>query len=274
MTVVEFEHVEKRFGSTVALHDVGFAIGRGELVALLGPNGTGKSTALALLLGLRRPDAGRARLFGQDPRQTRARKRLGVALQEPVFPGTLRVRELVGLVQAHASEPLRRAELLARFGLDALAQRQVGGLSGGERRRLAVALALACNPSLVVLDEPTAGLDTDARRVVWEAVQDHADRGGTTLFTTHHLDEAEQLATRVLLLDDGRVVGDGSVVEIKAAAGLASVSYRGPDGRRVCRRVADPGAEVARLVRTGAALHDLEVRPLTLEEALTARRRR
>jgi ABC-2 type transport system ATP-binding protein len=190
----------------------------------------------------------------------------------------LRVRELLELVRCHFSSPATIAELDGRFGLTALRDRQLGGLSGGERRLVAVALAFAGAPRLLVLDEPTTGLDVEARRRVWQAIREHAATGGTVLLTTHQLEEADALADRVVLLDRGRVVTCGSVVEIKAAAGLTHVSFLTPsglvldsgtrDGDRLRFAVRDGGELVERLVRGGVSLPELEVRPLTLEEAL------
>ncbi|HZQ03618.1 MAG TPA: ABC transporter ATP-binding protein [Gaiellaceae bacterium] len=282
MSVAALDAVTKRFGQTVALTSATFAVERGEVAALLGANGAGKTTALALLLGLRQPDSGTARLFGLDPRVPAARRNVGVALQEPTFPTTLRVRELLALVRVHYPTPAPDAALLERFGLASLAPRQLGGLSGGERRRVAVALAFAGRPALVVLDEPTAGLDPDARRDVWAAVRAHAGDGGTILLTTHHLDEADALAHRVVLLDRGVVAADDSVAAIKAAAGLTRVRFRAPPGLAVegaerdgdCLAILtrDAGAALEQLVRRGVPLAELEVRPLTLEEAIAARR--
>jgi len=282
MTVAELDDASKSFGRATALSHVTFTVEAGEVVAVLGANGAGKTTALAVVLGLRKPDDGAARLFGLDPRRASARQSVGVALQEAAFPATLRVRELVALAQLHyaASAPL--LSLLEQFGLSALARRQLGGLSGGERRRVALALAFAGRPVLVVLDEPTAGLDADARRGAWDAVRTHAGGGGAVLLTTHHLDEADALAHRVVLLDRGVVVADETVAKIKAAAGLTRVSFRAPpgcavdgavrEGERVSILANDAGAALARLVRGGVTLADVEVRPLTLEEAIAARR--
>jgi len=199
------------------------------------------------------------------------------------FPHTLRVVEVVRLVRAHYPRPLSEGDILERFGLTRLAKRQVGGLSGGERRRLAVALAFAGDPRLVVLDEPTSGLDAGSRRSVWEAVRGHAAAGGALLLTTHHLDEAEALASRVVVIESGRIVAEGAVAAIKRSAGLARISFAAPtngfawagagrEGDRVAILVRDAGVEIARLVRQGVPLHDLEVRPVTLEEAVTALR--
>jgi ABC-2 type transport system ATP-binding protein len=280
VSVAALDDVTKRFGDVTALDGVSFAIAPGDVVALLGRNGAGKSTALAVLLGLRCPDTGTARLFGVDPRRANARQLVGVALQDADFPATLRVRELVELVRAHYVFPLPTPSVLREFGLGELAGRQLGGLSGGERRRVAVALAFAGRPSLVVLDEPTAGLDGSSRRSVWAAIQTHAEEGGTVLLTTHHLEEAEALATRVVLIEAGTVVTDGSVAAIKAGAGLTRVTFHTSsdipidgaerDGTLVRIFTSDAGALVERLVRDDVRLTDLEVRALTLEEAIAA----
>ena len=210
MIAAALRQVTKRFGDRPALDAVDLEIGVGEVVALLGPNGAGKTTAVAILLGLRRPDEGRAELFGADPARPRSRLRVGVTPQETGFPPTLRVREVVDLVRAHFPGPAPAPELLERFGLAELAPRQTGGLSGGERRRLAVALAFAGRPDAVFLDEPTAGLDVESRRTVWSEIERYAGEGGTVLLTTHYLEEAERLAPRVAVLARGRLVADGA----------------------------------------------------------------
>jgi ABC-2 type transport system ATP-binding protein len=280
LSAAALDGVTKRFGARTALDDVSLRVDDGDVLALLGPNGAGKTTALAVLLGLRCPDAGAARLYGGEPRRASMRRAVGVALQESGFPATLRVREVVDLVRAHYKRPFATSDVLSRFGLEALGRRQLGGLSGGERRRVAVALAFAGRPRLVVLDEPTAGLDPATRHAVWDAVRSHAAEGGTALLTTHYLEEAEALANRVAVIDAGRLVADGTVESIKAAAGLACVTFRAPpgrvvesavgDGRLVRILTADAGATVARLVRDGVPLAELEVRPLTLEEAIAS----
>jgi ABC-2 type transport system ATP-binding protein len=206
--------VSKRFGEAVALDRVDFAVEAGEVVALVGPNGAGKTTALAILLGLRRPDDGTAEVFGVDPRQVRARLAVGVTPQESGFPPTLRVREIIELVRAHFPLAVPTDELLGRFRLDTIARRQAGGLSGGERRRLSVALAFAGNPAAIFLDEPTAGLDVESRRTVWAEIDRYSADGGTVLLTTHYLEEADRLAGRIVLLAQGRVVAEGSPTQL------------------------------------------------------------
>jgi ABC-2 type transport system ATP-binding protein len=275
----------KRFGPVTAIDRVSFGVDPGETVAILGENGAGKTTAISLLLGLRRPDEGLACLFGRDPRAADARRGVGVTPQETAFPATLRVTELLQLVSAHYPRPLPLRDAIDRFGLSHLVERQAGGLSGGERRRVAVALAFVGDPPLVVLDEPTAGLDGDARRAVWAAIERHAAAGRSALLTTHHLDEAEALASHVVVLDHGRVVVDADVAAIKHAAGASQISFASPgrgftwegahvNGTRVRIATPDPGAAVAALVHACVPLRELEVRPVTLEEAIAELRAR
>ena len=282
MNAAQLDRVSKRFGAITALDSATFAVPEGGIVALLGPNGAGKTTALAVLVGLRHPDSGSASLFGLDPRLAASRKEIGMTPQETAFPATLRVRELIDLVARHFDRPLSLAEVAERFQVEELLGRQAGGLSGGERRRVAVALAFVGGPRLVILDEPTTGLDQGARLAVWNAIREHAATGGTVLLTTHQLVEAETLARRVVLLAGGVVQAEESVEQIKAAAGLTRVRFRAPgglrvdgaepDGDRYLRLLtADAGAAVQRLTRAGVKLDDLEVMPLSLEEALAAR---
>jgi ABC-2 type transport system ATP-binding protein len=281
--VARLESAGKAYGGVVALANVDLELRRGEVLGLLGPNGAGKSTALALLLGLRRPDSGSARLFDADPRDPAARRHIGVVLQDVGFPPTLRVHEVVDLVCAHFRRPVPRDELLDRLGLTDVAARQTGGLSGGQRRRLAVALALAGRPQALFLDEPTSGLDANGRRSLWTELAAFAGSGGAVLLTTQQLHEAEELATRLVLLVRGRIMLEGSVTQIRARAGLAAVRVRAarlpplPAAAHTESRldrhvvyVADPDAFVRELVRSGVPFHDLEVSPLSLEDAFVA----
>ena len=234
MIAAALRGVTKRFGDVVALDGIDLELRRGEVLALLGPNGAGKTTALSLMLGLRRPDSGQVELFGIDPRRPASRAVVGVTPQETGFPPTLRVCEIVELVRAHFAAPAESSHLLARFGLTDVARRQAGGLSGGERRRLSVALAFAGRPLAVFLDEPTVGLDVEARRALWSELSTYADAGGTILLTTHHLEEAEALASRVVLLSRGRIAAAGSPRELADAHGgrLEEAFLALTDGRR------------------------------------------
>jgi ABC-2 type transport system ATP-binding protein len=279
--VASLSGVHKRLGRAEALAGVDLEVRGGELLALLGPNGAGKTTAISLLTGLRTPDAGTARIFGADPRHPVARARIGVTPQEMGFPVVLRVREVVDLVRAHFPAPAPREELLERFALGGLADRQVGGLSGGERRRLGVALAFAGRAPLVFLDEPTTGLDIASQRAVWDEVRAFVAGGGTVLLTTHYLAEAEALARRVVVLNRGKVVADDTIEAVRERVGVARVHFRSDDpspalpGVLRATRSGDlhtlytpnPDQLVRELVRHDVAFRALEIRPANLEEA-------
>jgi ABC-2 type transport system ATP-binding protein len=274
------DRVRKRYGKIEALKGFSLTVRAGEVVALLGPNGAGKTTALSLLLGLRAPDEGTARVFGRNPRDVDARRRLGATPQETGFPTTLRVTEVIALVRAHYPHSLEIGDVLARFGLADVAARQVGGLSGGQKRRLAVCLAFVGNPSAVFLDEPTTGLDVEARRRVWDGIRAYAENGGTVLLTTHYLEEADALASRVVVIAGGATLAEGSPADVKARAGLkririeadalpelAGVDRATRAGRVHTLYAADPGFVVRLLVERGVPLRGLEVTPVSLEEA-------
>ena len=225
-TAVALSGVVKRYGSVDALRGIDLTVERGEIVAILGPNGAGKTTAISLLLGLRRPDAGTVRVLGGDPEDATTRARVGAMLQESGVPAMLTVRELVELFGGYYPRPRPAAEVLVAAGLDNLADRRAGALSGGQRQRLYFALSLVGNPELVFLDEPTTGMDVERRRRFWDIVRDLALRGTTVIFATHLLEEADALATRIVVIDRGRVVRSGTPAEIKALAGGATIRVR------------------------------------------------
>ncbi|HEX5585458.1 ATP-binding cassette domain-containing protein [Gaiella sp.] len=278
--IASLASVSKSFGAVRALDEVDLELRPGEILALLGPNGAGKSTAVSLLLGLRRPDSGRALLHGRDPRDPEARRSVGVVLQNVGFPLSLRVRETVDFVRAHFPEAPSTAEVLERFDLTELSDRIALGLSGGQQRRLAVALALAGRPHTVFLDEPTAGMDATARRSLLRDIGAFAADGGAVLLTTQQLAEAEEVASRVVLLARGRILLEGTVAEVRARAGLARVTVRAAElpplpsvasvessfDRHVVY-VEDADAFVAGLVQSGVAFRELEVTPVSLEDA-------
>jgi ABC-2 type transport system ATP-binding protein len=249
-------------------------------MALLGPNGAGKTTAVSILLGQRRPDAGSARLFGRDPTLPAARRPVGVTLQESGFPDNLTVREVVDLVRVHYPHPAATPDLLGRFGLAEVAGRRAGGLSGGQTRRLAVALAFAGRPRAVVLDEPTTGLDVEARHRLWEIVRAFVADGGAVLLTTHYLEEAQALASRVVVIAGGRIIAQGSVDDITARTGLSRVHLQAPalpelpgvthveaTNGSYTLYTADPDGLVRALTLNGVAFSGLRVERASLEEA-------
>jgi ABC-2 type transport system ATP-binding protein len=218
MTVVELEGLRKRYGAVTAVDGVDLTIHRGEVVALLGPNGAGKSTTVDMLLGLARPDAGTATLFGTTPAEAVAQGKVGALLQSGGLVPDLTVAEIVRLVASLYPKHRAVAEVLARAGVDGFAKRRVGDLSGGQQQRVRFAMALVADPDLVVLDEPTTGLDVEARRAFWAAMREETAQGRTVLFATHYLDEADAYADRIVLMRAGRVVADGTASQIKARA--------------------------------------------------------
>ena len=208
--------VSKRYGANVALDRVSLGIGRGQVTALLGPNGAGKTTAVALLLGLAGADEGRVELFGQSPQVLGARRRIGVMLQSAGLVETLRVRELVELTSSYYPRPRGLSEVAELAGIGELLRKPYGALSGGQQRRVQFALAVCGRPELLFLDEPTTGLDIEARETLWTVVRGLVAEGCAVLLTTHYLEEAEALAHRVAVLARGRIVAEGTVDEIRA----------------------------------------------------------
>jgi len=283
--VVELRAARKRFGQVEALKGVDLAIGSGELVAMLGPNGAGKTTAISLMLGLRRPTGGEALLFGCDPADQRARSRCGVMLQESGTTGVLTVRELVNLFRSYYPSPLPTATAIARAGLDARAGARAGTLSGGERQRLYFALAVCGDPEALFLDEPTVGMDVEGRRAVLASIRALSAAGKTIVFTTHYLEEADQLARRIVVIDRGVVIADATPREIKSripskrisfntGAPVSDATFRGLPvqnlevaDHRVRLLSNEPELVLKALFERGVAFHDLEVTGADLEEA-------
>jgi ABC-2 type transport system ATP-binding protein len=224
--VVELRGARKRFGEIEAVKGVDLAIGPGELVALLGPNGAGKTTSISLMLGLRQPTAGEARLFGLIPTDRRARSRCGVMLQESGTTGVLTVTEIVDLFRAYYPSPLPTVRAIALAGLEPKAGARIGTLSGGERQRLYFALAVCGDPEALFLDEPTVGMDVAARRGVLASIRALSDAGKTIVLTTHYLEEADQLAHRIVVIDHGVVIADATPREIKARIPSKRVNFR------------------------------------------------
>lgn len=286
-TIVSVRDARRTFGDVVALDGVDLEVGEGELVGLLGPNGAGKTTLLSLITGLRRPDAGTVRIFGADPRIPSTRLRLGTTPQQTGLPPTLKVGEVVDFVAGHYPDPMSREEVLARFDLTDLVRRQTGGLSGGQQRRLAVALSLVGRPRLVLLDEPTTGLDVEARRALWQALRDYHADGATILLTSHYLEEVEALAERVVVIGAGRVLADGALAEVLSQVRVRRVSVRTSvpaerlaalpgvteveaDGEAYRLLTTDSDSLVTALVRAEIPFHGLEVHGVSLEEAFLA----
>lgn len=213
----------KRYGALTALDGLDLMLHRGELVALLGPNGAGKSTTIALLLGLVRADAGRVAVFGRHPQDLAARRRVGVMLQSAFLPSTLSVAELLRLTMSYYPAPRSLEETAEIAGVADLLKRRYAKLSGGQQRKVQFAMALCGRPELLFLDEPTVGMDIDARQKVWMAIRQLIAEGCAVVLTTHYLEEAEALAQRVVVLAKGRVLSDGSVDALRSRVSLSRI---------------------------------------------------
>jgi ABC-2 type transport system ATP-binding protein len=215
-------NVSKNYDSVSALKDLSISIQPGELVALLGANGAGKTTAVRLLLGLSAPTTGIARVFGADPRDPANRRRTGAMLQIANIPETLKVREHIELFSSYYGKPFTFEAIVDAAGLAGIENRKFGQLSGGQKQRVLFALAICGDPDLLILDEPTVGLDVEARRGLWKQIRGFVARGKSVLLTTHYLAEADALANRVIVIDHGSIIAEGTPAEIKHLAGDAT----------------------------------------------------
>ncbi|MEU1076392.1 MULTISPECIES: ABC transporter ATP-binding protein [unclassified Streptomyces] len=288
-SVVSFERVSKSYGDVRAVADLSLELHPGETVALLGPNGAGKSSTLDLLLGLRKADTGAVRLFGTTPEQAIKDGRVGAMLQSGGLMEEVRVRELVRLACALHPRPHPVEEVLDRAGVTQIADRMVNKLSGGQEQRVRFALATAGANDLIVLDEPTTGMDVTARQAFWATMREQAQQGRTVLFATHYLEEADAIADRVLVLHKGRLLADGTASEIKARAGARRIAFdlegaideallRGlpflagldVSGRTVRLQSTDADATVHAVYGLGLYPRNLEVAGLGLEQAFVA----
>jgi ABC-2 type transport system ATP-binding protein len=285
--VAELRGVSKRFQSIAALDQVDLALAPGQLTALLGPNGAGKTTAVRLMLGTSRPSAGEVRLFGASPSDRRARQRVGMMLQVGRVPETLTPREHLALFRSYYPEPMAMDRLLGATGIAGIADRRFGTLSGGERQRVLFAAAICGNPHLLFLDEPTVGLDVEARHLFWDAIRQLIREGRSVLLTTHYLEEADALADRVVVLHRGRVVADGTPAGIKQLVACRQVRcVTRLDGREIERwpsvhSVRSEGSAVViltseaetvarELLARDATLTGLEISGINLEDAFVA----
>ncbi|HEV8194700.1 MAG TPA: ABC transporter ATP-binding protein [Ktedonobacterales bacterium] len=285
---VSLRGLTKDFGSVRAVDDLSMEIRRGETVALLGPNGAGKTTTVAMLLGLLASDSGTAGVLGMPSSAAIQCGRVGAMLQEGSLMPGVRVGELLDFAMHLRPTPVTRKQLIATAGLTGLEGRRVDRLSGGQTQRMRFALAIANDPEMLVLDEPTAAMDVEARHEFWASMREYASSGRTVLFATHYLEEAEAFASRVVIIAHGRVVADGTVAELKRSVGIQTVQFRSVDSRsqtlsqlsgvchvetgngQVALKTTDADVTVRELVASGLAWHDLEVRSASLEDVFMA----
>lgn len=286
-TVARLHAVTRRYGSTLALDNLSLTLNAGEVVALLGPNGAGKTTAVRLLLGLISADAGSVRVLGRDPRDADARTRIGAMLQVSRVPEMLRVREHIDLFRTYYPRPLATADVIRRAKLEGIADKMFGKLSGGQKQRALFGLALCGNPDLIFLDEPTVGMDIESRRALWDQVRALSSAGKTVLLTTHYLEEADMLASRIVVINKGRLICEGTPAEIKNRVSgrrircvtrldldflrnLPNVSDVQRDREAVIILAEQPESVIREMLQRDESLHSLEVSAAGLEDAFLA----
>ncbi len=295
-TVASLTGITKRYGNgVVALDGLSLNLKRGEIIALLGPNGAGKSTAVKLMMGLSSPTSGEVRIFGADPRNTVARLRTGVMLQVGKAPEMLRVREHIDIFRGYYPSPMPYAEIIKAAGLEGIENRMFGQLSGGQKQRVLFALALAGDPDLIFLDEPTVGLDIEARRGMWTQIRSLAARGKTVLLTTHYLEEADALAHRIIVINKGKIVCEGTPAQVKSMGSgrsttqqtlkiircattltaqhleaMPGVTHIELSGTLTSITSSQPEATLREMLALDQSLHSLEVQSPLLEDAFLA----
>ena len=286
---VQLDALAKSFrtprGPVEAVRGIDVSIPRGQTVALLGPNGAGKSTTIDMLLGLLPPDSGAASIFGRPPGDAVAAGAVGAMLQTGAVIRDVTVRELIKMMAALYPHPLGVDEVIDLVGIQAIADRRTEKLSGGETQRVRFAIALVCDPELLVLDEPTVAMDVEGRRAFWTTMRDFASRGKTVLFATHYLEEADDYADRAVLMAQGQVVADGPTTEIKARVGMRVIRATLPGastdalsalpgvtavelrGQGVILRCADSDSAIRALLGAFPETRDIEITGAGLEEA-------
>jgi ABC-2 type transport system ATP-binding protein len=285
---VSIEGLTKRFGEFCAVDHLSLDIGQGETVALLGPNGAGKTTTISMLLGLLTPDSGSVSVQGMAPQAAIHSGRIGAMLQEGGLMPGVTIGELLDFVLKLRSSAVTRQQLLATAGLDGMERRRVDRLSGGQTQRLRFAMAISSQPEILVLDEPTAAMDVEARHSFWANMREYTSAGRTVLFATHYLEEAEVFASRVIIIARGHIVADGSVAELKRRAGAQTVRfsaerdtaetlYRLPDVTQVewqqdiaTLTTSNADATVRGLTASGIAWKNLEVHSADLDDIFLA----
>ena len=285
-SLAELAGVSKCYGSVVALDGLDLDVRRAELLAILGPNGAGKTTAISLLLGLQQPDAGKATLFHQSPQKLEARRQVGVMMQEVTLAEDLRVREHIDLIGHYYPDPLSPEAAMEMTRTTPLADRPYGKLSAGQKRQVQFAVAVCGRPKLLFLDEPTVGLDVQARAVFWETTRSLVRQGSSIVLTTHYLEEAQALADRVVVLAKGRLIASGTVSEMRALVSRKRITCSTrltfeeiatwPGVESVTRdrellhiTVTDAEEVTRRLVIADPKVRDLEVHRAGLAEAFT-----
>nr|WP_312886766.1 ABC transporter ATP-binding protein [Actinocrinis puniceicyclus] len=283
-----FENVTKDYGQVRAVDELSLDIAQGRTVAFLGPNGAGKSTSIDMLLGLRRPTSGTVRVFGKPPHDAITAGHVGAMLQSGGLLSDVTVRELVTLMSRLHPRPLPVDDVLERANITEIAERKADKLSGGQTQRVRFAIAIAGDSDLIVLDEPTTGMDVENRQIFWAAMKTQAERGKTILFATHYLEEADQIADQVVVINKGRLLANGTAADIKAQAGFQKISFRLPGvtrdrllmlpnvvsleviNERVLIQTSDSDKTFYSILDAGYRPEEIEITALGLEQAFVA----
>ncbi|TCZ75145.1 ABC transporter ATP-binding protein [Paenibacillus albiflavus] len=286
-SVIELNGVSKIYKNKTAVDQLSLQVEEGSVLALIGPNGAGKTTTVKMMLGLTKPTSGHVKVFGQHPYEKSVRERLGAMLQETSVIDLMKTGEIIDLFRSYYKAPLSMKQLLAMSGLEECENKLATSLSGGQKRRLSFALALAGDPHLIFLDEPTVGMDVSSREVFWRTVSALRDQGRTIVLTTHYMDEVEAIADRVVIVNNGKSIADGTVQEIKSTTEKNSVSFTLTDqvssevlnslpgvdqvnrnGNKVELFGADTDLLIFTIVRHNIPLKDLQINKSNLEDAL------
>ncbi len=271
MKVVDFQKVERAFSKSSRIGPLTFSLAEKQVTVFLGPNGAGKTTTFKMLLGLRRPTAGRIELWGEAAGSKSVKSRIGYTSQDLSYPPHLTAEEVLSLLGTHFENPLPLGDLQDRFQLEKVWKKQLGGLSGGERRRVGLAWDLIGLPKFLVLDEPTTGLDADGKKRLWSEIAAFRDSGGTVLLSTHDISEASTIGDRVLVIDKGTIQLDGSMNEILGP--LDYKRFRYLQNGMVKEWISHQSdADARKLLASGEDISNLEIRRLNLEEALVVYR--
>jgi ABC-2 type transport system ATP-binding protein len=283
-TLALLDKVSKRYGEIQALNGLNLAVHSGEILALLGPNGAGKTTAVSMLINLVEPDTGKVCVFDQDPQSLAVRQRVGVMLQSAELPETLKVSELIALAQSYYPKTRSLQTICEMAGIGDLLQRYYGKLSGGQQRRVQFALAICAEVEILFLDEPTVGLDIEAREAMWKSMRTLVAEGCAIVLTTHYLEEAEALANRVVVIAQGNAIAEGSVEDIRArvsmrrircisSLNIADIKHWqgmdsvGHDGPYLVIQTQDAEAMVQQLFKADPGVQQLEIKRAGLAEA-------
>jgi ABC-2 type transport system ATP-binding protein len=286
---IQLEKLTKAYKGIRAVDEMSLTVEAGTVIALLGPNGAGKTTAISMILGLQEPTSGKVKLLGGDPRDPKIRNRIGAMLQEVSVIDNLKVSETIDLFRHYYANPLPLEQLLLISGLQGEKDKMATALSGGQQRRLGFALAAAGDPEVIFLDEPTVGMDVTSRQLFWDTVRAMASRGKTVVLTTHYLEEADNLADRIVVINHGKVIADGTPSEIKANTTGRVISFTAGaavmteslkalpgvtdvewSGRRVKLFSPNTDSLIAALVQQRIDMRDIEIQSGGLEDAFQA----